>query len=82
MNQAKVAELAGITQAMVSKIESGKDVLLSTLQAVAKVLDLHITAVTDEQAFQLLPLLNLDKANPTLKKKVKTFLFFMKIISI
>lgn len=53
LSQVELAKRAGVTQAMVSKLESGKDVRLSTLEAVSKVLGLSVVAVTGEQAFQL-----------------------------
>ena len=52
-SQAVVAKLAHVTQAMVSKIESGRDVQLSTLLALAKVLELEITTITPKQSFVL-----------------------------
>lgn len=53
LSQAEVAEVAGVTQAMVSKVENGKDVRLSTLQAVAEAVGLQLTALTGEEYFQL-----------------------------
>ena len=53
LSQAALAKLAHVTQAMVSKVEAGRDVKLSTLLALTVVLKLEITALTPKQAFVL-----------------------------
>ena len=53
LSQIDLAKRAGLTQAMISKIEAGKDVRFSTLQAAAQALGLHILALNHAQAFQL-----------------------------
>jgi len=54
ISQSVLAKKAGITQAMVSKVEAGNDVQLSTLTAIAKALDMEIVLATKEQAFHLM----------------------------
>lgn len=53
LSQESLAKLARVTQAMVSKVEAGRDVQLSTLAALANVLGLEITALTPKQSVLL-----------------------------
>ncbi len=50
LSQTALAKLAHLTQPMVSKAESGRDIQLSTLLALAKALTLEIVAVTPKQS--------------------------------
>lgn len=51
LSQSALAKRARITQAMVSKVEAGRDVQLSTLLALANVLGLDIALLTAKQSF-------------------------------
>lgn len=53
LSQAELAKKAHVTQAMISKLESGKDVRLSTLLAVTAALGLTLRALDEEQLFRL-----------------------------
>lgn len=53
LTQSALAKSARVTQAMISKVERGHDVQLSTLIVIAKVLGLEITALDPRQAFAL-----------------------------
>ncbi len=53
LSQSELAKAANVTQAMVSKLESGKDVRLSTLQAIVTALDLKLLLLDQETVFQL-----------------------------
>lgn len=53
LSQESLAKLAHVTQAMVSKVEAGRDVQLSTLVALANVLGLEIMALTPKQSVLL-----------------------------
>ncbi|EKD77474.1 MAG: hypothetical protein ACD_42C00322G0007 [uncultured bacterium] len=50
LSQVSLAKLARVTQAMVSKVEAGRDVQLSTLLALVNVLGLEIVALTQQQS--------------------------------
>lgn len=70
LSQAQVADTAAITQAMVSKFESGQDLHLSTLEQIADALDMRIIAIPKENSLRIDDIMN----SPSRTQEAKSLL--------
>ncbi len=71
LSQAALAKLSHVTQSMVSKVESNKDVKLSTINAIAAALDLQVVVMNTAQALSLVRQLNLAQSKKSVFEQVQ-----------
>lgn len=71
LSQSALAELSHVTQAMISKVESGREVTLSTMAAVVEALDLQLVVVGDAQANALCQQANVAQSKQSIFERIQ-----------